>query len=313
MEIDVGIKTAIEYTSSTVNPVMGCIGCELFDRDPAKNLCYAADLCGRYVGGRGWPAEFTSPEYFPRRLKQAIRWSDLTGQERPSKPWLNGMPRIVFVNDLSDGACPGGIDPAVWLLPDQEAMGQSPHIWLILTKWPRRLWSYFAMHPAPPNFWIGTTLTGLYPGVDQKRVHDLLSIKATRHWLSVEPLLGDVAASFQPEVANIDWIVGGGASGRNAPHTRLDHTRSLREVAHCWGIPFFWKQWGEWAAGSQVFGNIPAGCPTVDSCDNREFVYRVGKKRAGRVLDGVVWNEMPEQRPTQVVKRASQFRLIGIE
>ena len=311
-----GIKTAIEWCDSSVNPVMGCSGCELYSPDPSKNLCYAADLCKWRAGGKGWPVDFNQPEHFPGRLEKAINWSDLTGKERPSKPWLNGMPRVVFVNDLSDGFCPGGVPPETWLLPHQETMGQAPHIWLILSKWPRRMWSYFAMHPAPPNFWIGTTLTGRFPHVDNNRVYDLFLIKAAIHWLSVEPLLGDVAANFLQgsRVEEVDWIAGGGASGRNAPPTHPFNARALRDFAQGWGIPFFWKQWGEWLPTARHFDDgseawsqddiipgvlnrwvAPDGTFCTDmGPSGMAAMARIGKKRAGRTLDGVVWSEMPE-------------------
>jgi len=286
-----GIKTAIDYCDTTVNPVMGCLGCELYHPDPTKNICFAADLCKRRAGLKGWPADFNRPEHFPGRLEKAIRWSDLTGKERPGKPWLNGMPRVIFVNDLSDGFCFDGVSPEIWLLPHQEAMGQSPHIWLILSKWTGKMYRYFAEYGSPPNFWIGTTLTGRHSRVDQMRIFHLLLIDAAVHWLSVEPLLGDVVANFEQGsgVENVDWITAGGASGRNAPPTHPFHSRALRDFARGWGIPFFWKQNGEYIPFTG-----PGPGPTRFR-DGTEMI-RVGKKRAGRLLGGVEWSEMPEVR-----------------
>ena len=105
-----GIKTKIEYVDSSTNPIMGCTGCDL-----RESHCYAATLCGRYAGQKGWPQSFDHPEHFPGRLEKAIKWKDLTGTKRPDKPWLDGYPRVIFVNDLSDGFCPD-VDPGQWLV-----------------------------------------------------------------------------------------------------------------------------------------------------------------------------------------------------
>ena len=312
-----GIKTAIEWCDSSVNPVMGCSGCELYSPDPSKNLCYAADLCKWRAGGKGWPVDFNQPEHFPGRLEKAINWSDLTGKERPSKPWLNGMPRVVFVNDLSDGFCPD-VDPHEWLEPHIQAMAEASHIWLLLTKWPWEMRQFFDEldHPIPQNFWLGTTLTGLKPRRDNLRANSMSLFNANT-WLSVEPLLDDVTESFpQGELIEktINWIAGGGASGRNSPPTHPFNARALRDFAQGWGIPFFWKQWGEWLPTARHFDDgseawsqddiipgvlnrwvAPDGTFCTDmGPSGMAAMARIGKKRAGRTLDGVVWSEMPE-------------------
>lgn len=123
-----GIKTKIEWADSSVNPIMGCTGCAL-----RKSHCYAAVLCARYAGRKGWPESFDRPEFFPGRLEKAMKWRDLTGEARSDKPWLDGLPRHIFVNDMSDGFCPD-VDAWGWLLPHLDAMGKSPHVWMLLTK-----------------------------------------------------------------------------------------------------------------------------------------------------------------------------------
>jgi len=310
-----GIKTKISYCDSTVNPVMGCSGCELYSLVPSKNLCYAADLCKRYAGLKGWPANFNNPEHFPGRLEKAIRWSDLTGKERPGKPWLNGMPRVIFVNDLSDGFC-SAVDPWEWLEPHFRSMSESPHIWLLLTKWPDRMVDFFNGQyngQVPSTFCLGATVTGLKPRTDGRRTRGLLQFTGRRRfqgklWLSVEPLLGDVVANFAQgsRVDEVDWIVAGGASGRNAPPTHPNHARALRDFAQGWGIPFFWKQWGEWVPTARHFEDGSGAwsqeewiasdgtfCTDLGP-SGMAAMARVGKKAAGRLLDGVFWEQMPE-------------------
>jgi len=146
----VGKKTKIEYADSSLNLMMGCQGCELYDPEPGENHCYAASMIRRYAGRKGWPESFTEPAYFPERLEQVLKWSDLTGTERPDKPWLNGMPRVVFVNDLGDGFAPN-VDPQRWLTKEALIrMGDSPHIWLLLTKCRCGCRSFLGLHRFRP-------------------------------------------------------------------------------------------------------------------------------------------------------------------
>lgn len=135
--------------------------------------------------------------------------------------------------------------------------------------------------------------------------------------LSMEPLLAKVV--LRPEwLARLDWIIVGGESGPNARPMHPDWARSLRDQCAEAGVPFLFKQWGEWAPGD-AFGLISDG-PITDRdgsvrdwmhryvvCGDRadrltahsftghatDLVYRVGKHRAGRLLDGVTHDGYP--------------------
>lgn len=151
-----------------------------------------------------------------------------------------------------------------------------------------------------PHVWLGVSVE------DQKaadeRIPDLLATPAAIRWLSCEPLLGPVDLRkivlrrdgampdelsrrlgdyIQPLTGNftdsprINWIVCGGESGRKARPMHPDWARSLRDQCAAAGIPFHFKQWGEWAPGA---ANTGAG---------DGLMARVGKKAAGRLLDGV--------------------------
>jgi protein gp37 len=74
----------------------------------------------------------------------------------------------------------------------------------------------------------------------------------------------------------ISWVISGGESGSGARPAHPDWFRSLRDQCQAAGVPYFFKQWGEWA-------------PRRDSVD----MVRVGKKQAGRELDGRTWDEFP--------------------
>jgi len=110
--------------------------------------------------------------------------------------------------------------------------------------------------------------------------------------LSMEPLLGKVALRDE-WLAALDWVIVGGESGSKARPMHLGWARSLRDQCAAARVPFLFKQWGEWA---------PAGQSITAGHQIREFGYdeegrcrlhRVGKKAAGRLLDGVEHNGLP--------------------
>jgi len=327
-----GIKTKIEYADSTVNPVMGCSGCELYDADLGKNHCYAATLINRYAGKKGWPKEFNKPEYFLERVEKALQWSDLTGTKRESKPWLNDYPRIIFVNDLSDGFCPD-IDPVIWLQPFMEKMAESPHIWLLLTKWPKQMRQFFEQYPVPSNFRLGVSVP------NQKadwRIRELLTIPALVRFVSCEPLLepvdllswlrpypncgnvaedGTCADSLNPtpecHIAScpmtdirqgISWCIVGGKSGPNARPMHPQWARDVHDQCQAANVPFFFKQFGAWTAESMKILTCKSGnrrfAKVKRNPDDEKGIWmaRVGKKEAGRLLDGREWNEFPSDK-----------------
>lgn len=251
------IHTKIPYCDSTVNPVVGCRGCELHSAaSPEKSTCYAAALTGRWVGKPGWPTSFDSPKHFPDRITRAVRWADMTGAERPDKPWLNGYPRIIFVNDLSDGF--NSIAPEIWLTPHLQAMASSPHIWLLSTKRPDVMARYFGKHEAPSNFWLMTTVTSQ---ATVWRVAALLRIPNCTRLLSLEPLSGPVnlgllgtpPREISPQYRLVgDEIAGafvGGASGPRAPRCDVAWIRSIIRQCREAGVRCFVKQLGAVVTG----------------------------------------------------------------
>jgi protein gp37 len=185
------IKTKIEWCDSTLNLQMGCTGCELWNEEAGVKTCYAGLMTERYGGRKGWPASFTQPQIFPERIKLLDKWPDLTGAERPDKPWLNGLPRIVFLNDLGDTFTYGL--PLNWLDQFVDELSKSPHIYIILTKRVRRMRQYFdRLHYVPRNFWLMTTVTSR---ASLPRLGILQSIKddyGAFVGVSIEPMLSAI-------------------------------------------------------------------------------------------------------------------------
>lgn len=131
----------------------------------------------------------------------------------------------------------------------------------------------------------------------------------------------DITNRTPPDIPaiGIDWVIAGGESGPDARPMHPAWASSLRDQCQAAGVPFFFKQWGEWSP----FGSL-SGPQTVVVNDgtryamgdlaypdgprrgealraghehaNLTIMYRVGKKSAGRLLDGVEHDAMPEAR-----------------
>jgi protein gp37 len=121
----------------------------------------------------------------------------------------------------------------------------------------------------------------------------------------MEPLLGpvDLRANlpgermlrwYRPMISMIDWVIVGGESGPGARPMHPEWARSLRDQCTAAGVPFLFKQWGEWAPRHDLQCNEPGIKGRVwHNFDPDTSVCNVGKKAAGRLLGGREWNEVP--------------------
>ena len=150
-----------------------------------------------------------------------------------------------------------------------------------------------------PNVWLGVSVED--QAAADERIPLLLQTPAAVRFLSCEPLLGsiDVSQYLRGRYVNeakrfaddtigckIDWVIAGGESGPRARPMHRDWARSLRDQCAAAGVPFFFKQWGEHAPnwllnddGTEAPGSM--------------WIDRMGKKAAGRLLDGIEHNGMP--------------------
>lgn len=167
------------------------------------------------------------------------------------------------------------------------------------------------------NVWLGVSVED-QTRADQ-RIPYLLDTPAAVRFLSCEPLLGQIdltgldgpgdPASHNVlagrsivtdcngdehliETPTIDWVIVGGESGPGARPMHPDWARSLRDQCQSAGVPFFFKQVGEWLHEGEL-GWWPFGDEAIERCQSVGEYYRVGKKSSGRLLDGREWNEVP--------------------
>jgi protein gp37 len=286
------VPTAIEWCDETWNPIVGCSR-----TSPGCDGCYAIAVAARNlspahrgltekVDGRvDWTGDV---RFLPERFDQPLRWR---------------RPRRIFVNSMSDLFHPDVADETI--LAIFEVMARAPqHTFQVLTKRPQRMadftrrlsWKgpenstpYLDATGTPseeplPNVWLGTSIESQ---TYAWRSRYLGRTNAAVRWVSAEPLLGPLDLSpyledgdhhlntdGQPEYVSrsIDWLVVGGESGSRARPMHPVWARYLRDQAADAGVPFLFKQWGEYD----------------------ETLTKVGKHQSGRVLDGRTWDEYPE-------------------
>lgn len=327
-----GENSEIEWCDSTFNPWEGCtkVG-------PGCDSCYAEARNARYGGGTapnwgpGAPRRRTSASNWAKPLKwarDASRFGEEHGRrqrvfcasladvfdnevpiewrydlfklidETPELDWLLLTKRI------------GNVDRMIKDLFERFAPGRAP-------RW-------------PDNVLLGATIVNQLEA--DRDIPKLLEVPACRRFLSIEPLLGPVNLNLgtvhhHPDNNQsnkhvqaivqaarrhfgpcIDWIIVGGESGPNARPMHLDWVASLRDQCAEAGVPMLLKQWGEWVFESQLFGKPPANLfdragyskPALTHHwpgDEGWVSFKVGKARAGRLLDGVTHDGFPADLP----------------
>lgn len=237
-------NTAIQWCDSTENPTMGCAGCELWSSE--RQTCYAGVLHQRFGGvSSGYAPEFEQVTLFPGRMRRASRWSDLSGRKRKNKPWLDGMPRLIFVSDMSDALS----ESVEFDFLKEEVIdnvtsedGQR-HCWLWLTKRPQRMAAFSRRLEQnwPTNLWVATSIT---TQKSSSRIKHLLEVgdSETTRFLSVEPQWESI--NLQEWLPEIDWVIQGGESGSDAHPFHVEWAESLIKQCQEADVPYFLKQLG---------------------------------------------------------------------
>jgi len=296
--------TKIEWTDFTWSPVAGCTkvsaGCA---------HCYAERMATRLAGRAGYPAQHPfAVTLHPDRLDEPLHWR---------------KPRRIFVCSMSDLFHPEVPDEFIFRV--WQTIAATPwHTYMILTKRPERMAArvpvFCGAQWVAPNLWLGTSIED--QATADERIPHLLRCPAAVRFISYEPALGPVdfgdnlvyicGPTCTEAGLGINWVIAGGESGPNARPAHPDWFRSVRNQCQAAGVPFFFKQWGEWApTWPEGEGESPPSSlvcraghrgpydPTWlrthrELCPADELVvYRTGKKASGRLLDGVEHNAYP--------------------
>ncbi|MGI6129892.1 MAG: phage Gp37/Gp68 family protein [bacterium] len=238
--------------------------------------------------------------------------------------WKKPRRIVCSMGDLFHPDVPAGYITAIYDVMEHA----SQHTFIVLTKRPGRIISvlyreegrwHYGGGDFLPNVWH--LVTAENQEMANKRIPELLMLREySAGWrvlgVSVEPMLGPIALNaicavvdgFAQRVKTlldgIDWVICGGETGPNARSMHPDWVRSLRDQCVEAGVPFFFKQWGEWLPDDQVKEPliVKMGHPGAPKWAINKLVcnlspglhaFKVGKKAAGRLLDGREWNEYP--------------------
>lgn len=318
MELIMAENSGIEWTDHTFNPWWGCQKVS-----PGCEHCYAETLSNRF-GNNIWGP----PHATDRRLFGDNHWTEPVKWNRAAEK--SGRRARVFCASMADV-----FEDHPQVAPSRrrliELIEATPHLdWQLLTK---RLENARGMVPKrwnlrgwPPNVWVGVSVEDQQRA--DERIPPLLDIPAAVRFLSCEPLLGPVdlfsylagstcsrcgTVVLAPGVCScgsrvmrsaLHWIIVGGESGPGARPMHPQLPRDIRDQAVAAAVPFFFKQWGEYAPaaipmtinGQSVtsHGDVPyvtVECPEIPWT---AVMARTGKKAAGRELDGRTWDEFPE-------------------
>ncbi len=364
-------NTKIEWADHTWNPWEGCqkVG-------PGCDHCYAETRNARFGGGQavnwgpGAPRRRTSPVTWamPRRwnaqadafmaqhgCRQRVFCASLADWADNAVPieWLVDLLELVRTTPHLD-----------WLLLTKRVgivrqRLQEAHNW-VLDNWPavdaqplsQWLQDWTEDDTPPSNVWLGATIVNQAEA--DRDIPKLLAVPARVRFLSMEPLLGPVnlerprpghdlgqgggSKICQPWLiqSGIHWVIVGGESGPGARSMHPDWASSLRDQCNAAGVPFLFKQWGEWKPISQMAepehralyrSNVQAkpheNQDNLDDCYGRNCTvpytvvhldgsvhditepmtflqgtgamqtFKLGKKAAGRLLDGRTWDGVP--------------------
>lgn len=270
------MKITKEWADYTWNPVTGCWGPGGTVEHPQRcSYCYAEKNAYRFNWKRAHAGLIGLSDPFEPQF-----WPDCLFQ--PDKVKKSSKILVCSMGDLF-----GDWVPREWIEAVLTTVASSPqHTFQFLTKNPKR---YQEFTPWPDNCWLMTTITNQADA--EERVPELLKARARVLGVSLEPMLGPVDLS--PWLPMIDWIICGGETGYHARFMHPSWPRLVLAQCQAAGVPFFFTQWGEWAPGSDA---SQSGLEHNKS--NPVLMSRVGRKTAGRLLDGREWNEVPHAEDT---------------
>ncbi len=212
------MKSNIEWTESTWNPITGCTKIS-----PGCENCYAERMAQRLkaMGQPNYVNGFNLALH-EHALDLPLKWK---------------QPQTIFVNSMSDlfhKNVPLEFIKKVFAVMEKA----SHHRFQVLTKRSKRLMELSPKLSWPSNVWMGVSIeTEKYT----HRIDHLNQTGAKVKFLSLEPLLGPLP---NLHLEGMDWIIVGGESGPKSRPMQMDWVRDIREQCIEATVPFFFKQWG---------------------------------------------------------------------
>ncbi len=284
----------ISWTDATFNPWWGCTKVS-----PACDNCYAERDSKRYGFGETgsqfpiWGKDSQRRFFGDKHWNQPRKWN--------AQAEKDGKRLRVFCASMAD-VMEDRRDLDEWRVKLWKLIEETPNLdWLLLTKRPQNFRRFL------PEAWIESPMQNVWGMTTVEspqylwRVDSLLKTPFSIRGLSCEPIVAPLDLEYPkelfpdgpqmccsghdcgcmgkpcepPTIWGLDWVIAGGESGPSARPADPNIYRLLRDQCVSWKVPFHFKQWGEFNA-DQV---------------------RVGKKAAGRELDGRTWDEFPVAKP----------------
>ena len=287
-------KTNIQYLTHTWNPIaMRCSKCS-----PGCQECWHLARCDMFKNNPQFSKELR--EIYAGDRPQMLIEGRLNDPAKRKKPARIGFQFMgdPFHEDVTNEDL---------IKIDTRIGAWDWHTYLILTKRPQRMkeyyeWAYQGLS-IPRNLWLGVSVCN----DDEKwKIDELRAVPAAIRWISFEPLLEDMG---EINLGGISWCVVGGETGSGARPMDPEWARDLKNQAVNAGVPFFFKQWGEWAETTLPEPKKRSSkhrgmwlMPDGSSCslfnfhsEGSTWMEPIGKKKAGRLLDGKEYNEYPKQ------------------
>lgn len=202
---------------------------------------------------RGYAPTFERFTVFEGRMEQASRWRDLVATRDATRPWLDRLPRLIFLSDMGDALC----SRELFAFLEREMAHVTSehgrrHLWLWLTKRPGNMEAFDdRIGGLPDNVCAMTTVTSRksLPRIDQLR-----KVNAACRGISIEPLWERIPPE-ELDLTGIDWVIVGGESGSGKLTRPFDiaWAEELRDHCRKNGVAFFLKQLGR----NPVIGGQP--------------------------------------------------------
>lgn len=314
--------TKIEWADQVWNPVTGCSkiseGCQ---------NCYAERMAKRMAGRNGYPNEDPfKVTLHPDRLTDPIKW------KRPRRIFVNSMGDLFHeeVDEEFIAKVFAIMNIASWhtfivLTKRPQRMKEllnnedfQFHCGWFESQAVRELKieNYNRQYKWPfPNVWLGVTTEN--QAAADERIPLLLQTPAAIRLVSAEPLLEPILFYYEDGMTDcyplkgyyesltvnlgivaksgpmpkIDWLIAGGETGPGARPMHPDWVHNIKNQCLRDNVPFFFKSWGEWTT------EYPQGTDLGNKAmafRHEKTFYHVGKKNAGRQLDGVTWDAIPK-------------------
>lgn len=313
-------NSAIEWTDATVNFWWGCtkVG-------PGCDHCYAetwSKRTGQNLWGVGAPrreikgankmiikmddgAVKFQAKHGRRRRVFVQSMSDLFDNEVPQDWFVNAWLVLEMCKNLDIQIVTKRISNVEKRFADRETWAWPKHVGLMVTvcnqeEADRDVPRLLALKAKLGIPWVGLSIEPLLGPIDLRNIctGERTEIDALTGFQSAKSLRQDAAGgTFEAMMATIppyllpqglqgiDWAIVGGESGSGARPMHPAWVRAIRNQCAAAGVPFLFKQWGQWHADALLYTDMEGRCPPPD--------MSIGKKRAGRVLDGVEHNGYP--------------------